>query len=262
MRINTPVTKTEHRLQDGEFIVSKTDLDGRIVYANETFIAISGYTPDELIGADHNILRHPDMPPEAFRDMWQALKAGKPWQGLVKNRCKNGDFYWVVANANPIWDDGTISGYMSLRVQATSEQAAAAEAFYRKLRSGAKGWTVRDGRAARTGFLGAAERAVAGLREQELEGWLAVLGVVVATNFVAALSIGARQGAVTASAALSCLALILLLVFVVKLRSTLFAPLRRAERALMAVGAGNLTQRMEAYRVSPEQCVRQTTGGV
>jgi methyl-accepting chemotaxis protein len=93
MQINMPVTNVEYTLLDSDSIVSKTDLKGIITYINEDFLRISGFTQEELIGTQHSIVRHPDMPPEAFEDMWKSLKADRPWTGLVKNRCKNGNFY-------------------------------------------------------------------------------------------------------------------------------------------------------------------------
>src|SRR5437588_43183 len=112
MRRNLPVTDREVHVMEDDAIVSRTDLDGNIVYVNAGFIRISGYSEDELIGAPQNILRHPDMPAEAFGDMWGSIKAGMPWTGLVKNRCKNGDFYWVRANITPIREDGRTLGYL------------------------------------------------------------------------------------------------------------------------------------------------------
>jgi methyl-accepting chemotaxis protein/aerotaxis receptor len=153
MRVNMPVTGTEKVLQDGDVIVSKTDTKGLITYINKTFCDISGFSEEELLGAPQNIVRHPDMPPEAFKDLWDTIQAGKSWKGLVKNRCKNGDHYWVEANANPIWESGQIVGYMSLRTKASREQIEFAENLYRKIREGrARGWTVKEGRALRTGL--------------------------------------------------------------------------------------------------------------
>ncbi len=161
MRINMPVTRTERHLKDGEYIVSKTNLKGQIVYVNRPFLEISGFTEEELMGAPHNIVRHPDMPVEAFEDLWRTLKAGKPWRGMVKNRCKNGDYYWVDANANPIWEDGRITGYMSLRRKPERKDVDAAERFYRQLRENSAGsMTVEDGRAVPTGLRGLVHRAV------------------------------------------------------------------------------------------------------
>ena len=93
MRTNLPVTSNEVQLTDATLIVSKTDLKGRMTYINKDFIDISGFTEAELIGEPHNLVRHPDMPVEAFQDLWDTLKAGRPWTGYVKNRCKNGDYY-------------------------------------------------------------------------------------------------------------------------------------------------------------------------
>src|SRR5687767_7833458 len=101
MRKNLPITGVEYPLRHDVAIVSKTDLKGKITYVNPYFIEVSGFTEDELLGAPHNLVRHPDMPPEAFADLWDTLKAGLPWTGLVKNRRKDGDHYWVQANVTP-----------------------------------------------------------------------------------------------------------------------------------------------------------------
>ena len=97
VRLNTPVTNVEFEVSDTQTIISTTDLQGNITYANPYFVEVSGFTEDELMGAPQNILRHPDMPKAAFADMWKTIKTGKPWTGMVKNRRKNGDHYWVLA---------------------------------------------------------------------------------------------------------------------------------------------------------------------
>jgi aerotaxis receptor len=127
MRLNLPVTQQERDIDAHASIVSKTDTKGRITYVNPTFIAVSGFTEEELIGAPQNIVRHPDMPELAFADLWSTLKSGLPWTGLVKNRCKNGDFYWVKANVTPIWERGVCSGYMSVRTKPSRAEVNAAE---------------------------------------------------------------------------------------------------------------------------------------
>ena len=135
MRNNQPVTRSERQLQTGAFIVSMTDLRGVITYVNDEFIRVSGFTQEELIGQPQNLVRHPDMPPEAFEDMWRTIKANKPWQGLVKNRCKNGDFYWVDANVTPIEENGAMVGYVSIRSKPTPAQVAEAEEMYARARA-------------------------------------------------------------------------------------------------------------------------------
>ncbi|OWW19114.1 PAS domain-containing methyl-accepting chemotaxis protein [Noviherbaspirillum denitrificans] len=149
MRTNLPVTGVEYILKDTETIVSKTDLKGRITYVNQDFINISGFTEAELLGAPQNIVRHPDMPSEAFEDFWRTIQSGKAWTGLVKNRSKNGDHYWVEAHAAPLIENGQVTGYTSIRIKPTREQVAAAENAYRMIKSGDKSLEVREGSAVR-----------------------------------------------------------------------------------------------------------------
>jgi len=155
MKINLPVTDVEYVLTERDSVVSKTDLRGIITYINEDFLRISGFTQQELIGASHNIVRHPDMPSEAFEDMWRSLKAGRPWTGLVKNRCKNGDFYWVVANATPIHENNCLIGYMSVRSKPSYEQIRAASSAYKLFREGKAGnLKIQDGKVIKSTLLG------------------------------------------------------------------------------------------------------------
>ena len=159
MRENLPVTDRERLLGDGETLVSTTDPKGRITYCNPAFIAISGFSEDELIGKAHNIVRHPDMPSEAFADMWATIQAGRPWTALVKNRCKNGDFYWVRANATPMTEGGRIVGYMSVRTRPSREQVAAAEVLYAEMREKRARFTISGGVLVRRGPAGWLQRA-------------------------------------------------------------------------------------------------------
>ena len=153
MKMNLPVTQTEIELSDQVRIVSITDLKGKITYVNRDFIEISGFTEAELMGVAHNVVRHPDMPPEAFKDLWNTLKDGRPWKGYVKNRCKSGDFYWVEAHAAPMWEGNKIVGYMSARRKAPRDKVVAAEAAYRLFREHkAKGLAIRDGWVVSTGM--------------------------------------------------------------------------------------------------------------
>jgi len=136
MRNNQPVTQNEVHIQDGAFIVSMTDPQGIIRYANDEFIRVSGYIESELIGQPQNILRHPTMPAAAFADLWATIQTGKPWHGLVKNRCKSGDFYWVDANITPVEEGGRIVGYVSIRSKPTRSQIDEAEHVYALLNAG------------------------------------------------------------------------------------------------------------------------------
>ncbi|THF66503.1 PAS domain-containing protein [Pseudothauera nasutitermitis] len=144
MRNNQPVTGREVEVGAQRTIVSRTDASGRITHVSRDFIELSGFAESELIGAEHNLLRHPDMPEALFADMWRDLKAGRPWSGLVKNRCRNGDHYWMLANIAPIVEGGRITGYISVRGRAPREQVDEAERAYRRLREG--GGVIRHGR--------------------------------------------------------------------------------------------------------------------
>ncbi len=145
MRVNMPVTNNEKEMSYDEFLVSRTNTKGVITYVNKPFIEMSGYTEQELIGQAHNLIRHPDMPPEAFDDLWKTLKLGKPWSGLVKNRCKDGTFYWVYANATALVENNKVTGYMSVRSKPTREQIKAAEALYSDMREGQAKFKVIGG---------------------------------------------------------------------------------------------------------------------
>ncbi|TRW94343.1 methyl-accepting chemotaxis protein [Candidatus Methylobacter oryzae] len=136
MKINMPITNNEIILKKGTILVSRTDLMGRITYVNDAFVETSGFTRDELIGAEHNIVRHPDMPAAAYEDLWMTLKQLRPWQGLVKNRCKNGDHYWVEANAMPLFKDGKVYEYLSVRHPPKRDAIPAAELLYKKINAG------------------------------------------------------------------------------------------------------------------------------
>ncbi len=147
MRKNLPVNNVETLLPENEFIYSRTNLKGVIVEANDAFARVSGFTREEMIGQPHNLVRHPDMPEEAFADLWRDLKEGRPWRGVVKNRRKDGGFYWVVANVSPVRENGQVVGYQSVRSRPSRDEINAAEAAYSKFRAGAKGLSIRHGRA-------------------------------------------------------------------------------------------------------------------
>ncbi|KER73152.1 aerotaxis receptor Aer [Burkholderia cepacia] len=157
MRNNQPVTQREFDFPDDATLMSTTDANSYIAYANAAFIQVSGFSPEEIEGQPHNVVRHPDMPKEAFADMWATLKGGEPWTALVKNRRKNGDHYWVRSNTVPVMRNGQPTGYMSVRTKASRDEIAAAEALYKAFREGNagnrhfhKGLIVRKGL---TGFM-------------------------------------------------------------------------------------------------------------
>lgn len=154
MRINEPVTDREFRFSSNSTLMSTTDTQSHITYANAAFISVSGFDRVELLGQPHNMVRHPDMPQECFQDMWETLRAGKSWTALVKNRRKDGDHYWVRANATPVIRGGKVTGYMSVRTCATDDEVSSAAWLYAGLRKGTiRGFAFRQGVLIRTGWL-------------------------------------------------------------------------------------------------------------
>ncbi|WP_342616653.1 methyl-accepting chemotaxis protein [Rhodoferax sp. GW822-FHT02A01] len=138
MRTNLPVSQHAYVVPSEQTLVSVTDLKGRIVYCNPAFIEVSGFAASELLGQPHNMVRHPDMPEEAFRDLWDTIQAKQPWSALVKNRRKNGDHYWVRANATPMVDGEKITGYLSVRTSPSPDSIREAEELYAAMQAEAK----------------------------------------------------------------------------------------------------------------------------
>ena len=245
MRTNLPVTNNEVEISDQQSIVSKTDLKGRITYINPYFTEISGFTEEELMGSAHNIVRHPDMPPEAFDDLWRSLKAGLPWTGMVKNRCKNGDFYWVLANVTPIMERGRVTGYMSVRSRPSREEVAGAETIYRRFREGrAQGLAIRDGAIVRTGWMA----RLSALRDVSLRSRL-MLGLGLPT-----LMLVAATGALISMSqpgwmiALNVAAILVLLFTWLGLHQSLLERLKLATSVARAIAGGDLSIRFSAVR--------------
>jgi len=192
MRMNLPVTGRDVSISDTANILSTTDLNGDITYVNPDFIKISGFEESELIGQHHNIVRHPDMPTEAFGDLWGCVRAGTSWMGMVKNRCKNGDHYWVSAFVTPISRNGRVVEYQSVRTKPQQKQIDAAEKLYAQLRDRRPPAALRRAplsvrsRVALFAALGAAPCVVAG-------ALLGGAGLVVALATAAAAAISASS---------------------------------------------------------------------
>jgi methyl-accepting chemotaxis protein/aerotaxis receptor len=176
VRNNGPVTQIETRLSAGQFLVSRTDAKGIILFANDEFVRASGYSREELVGQPHSIVRHPDMPPAAFEDLWRTCQAGLSWIGLVKNRRKDGGYYWVRAAVAPEYKDGRIAGYVSVRVAPSPEEIRRAEQIYAQLRGGSAAWYADRGRLLPAGTMAALGRALAPLNRRILLLLLLLLG--------------------------------------------------------------------------------------
>jgi len=148
MKINMPVTDKEVLMPKGTFLVTRTNLEGIITYANDAFVETSGFTREELVGSNHNMIRHPDVPEAAYKDLWTTLKQGRPWQGMVKNRTKTGDFYWAEANITPVYTNGKVHEYLAVRYVAGREKIEQTEQLYKQLNAGTAtmrptGWAAK-----------------------------------------------------------------------------------------------------------------------
>lgn len=244
MRKNLPVNNSETKLRHDQYLISKTDTKGIVVYANAAFVDISGYTREELIGKPHNLVRHPDMPEEAFQDLWDTLNDGKPWLGLVKNRRKDGGFYWVLANVMPIYEHDKITGYASVRVKPSADQIAAAEEFYEEIKTGnTRGHTVKKGRRVRTGWRRALDLVAQPFHNTFVAGMFRMAAATTAT--VAASLWFALSGGFPAEyewwlASGLCLITIANLVYVWRIARRIIKPLDSAAKIARQVAAGNL----------------------
>lgn len=245
MRINVPITDHEYVLPQDEVIITRTDSGGLIEYANAAFLRSSGYSRDEVIGQPQNIVRHPDMPEAAFEDLWLTIQSGRPWSGVVKNRRKDGGFYWVLANVTPTMRDGEVTGYVSVRTRPSEAEIAAAERLYEDLRleQGSK-WRLKGGRAVRRGIAGIPHWLLGLSAVGRLDAIMAVqalLILLVPASMATGLfphATALRLGwSIAIAAALSCA------LMAVWLTRNVFAPLAQMNASALVVLAGELDHR-------------------
>lgn len=237
MRKNLPITPNEYVIKDSRPIVSMTDLKGRITYVNPYFIEISGFSEEELLGSPHNLVRHPDMPPAAFADLWATLKAGLQWSGMVKNRRKNGDFYWVLANVSPVFENGAVVGYMSVRTAPTRKQATQADALYRGLAAGTASARISQGEIVPLGVRSVLARVRALSVGAKLGGGLCALGLL----FVGLAAGRMRTGELAGAA----LGVALCMALAAWVRAAIVVPLRQALHAARVLAGGDLTAQVQ-----------------
>lgn len=248
MRRNEPVTRREYLVSAGASLVSTTDLKGRITYCNPAFVEVSGYTREELLGQPHNLIRHPDMPEEAFRDLWATVSSGRPWAACVKNRRKNGDHYWVQANVTPLMENGRPTGYMSVRSVPERAEVERAEALYLQMNESRQGGKLAirldGGRVRRAGWRGWIDRGGEHLRAS----WLQIVTMAMA---MAAYGLGAQLGlsvlGFVLAAALGTVACTLV-------TRSLTRPLASLLQVSRSMAAGDLRQRVNvgAYGIAGE----------
>ncbi|KQP35327.1 PAS domain-containing methyl-accepting chemotaxis protein [Pseudorhodoferax sp. Leaf274] len=238
MRNNQPITGHEYQFPADQTLVSVTDLKGRITYCNPAFIEVSGFTRDELLGQPHNLVRHPDMPAEAFRDMWATIQGGAPWSALVKNRRKNGDHYWVQANATPMMDGDRITGFLSVRTHAARARVEAAERLYASMReeaaSGSLSHVLQSGEVRRRDLWG---RVAQGLKPQA-NGKLLALQLTASAAIVLASWFDLPDAAVLAVAAVATAGAVW------GVRQLMLAPLKGLVADANRLASGDLSHRV------------------
>ena len=247
MRVNLPITTHEYVFPKGQTLVSTTDLKGRILYCNPMFIEVSGYSRDELLGQPHNIVRHPDMPEEAYRDMWQTIASGVPWSAAVKNRRKDGSFYWVMANVTPLMQGDQPSGFMSVRTEARREQIQAAEKLYGQMRAekeaGALVHTLQQARVVKNTL----SARVGRLLQPGLMAKLVLCTLLLVLCAWGAASLGGQTLSLGAGAAW--LGVVVLAVgMAIYLHNVTVAPLLQMLRWANRMAAGDLTQTFDSTR--------------
>jgi len=245
MRTNMPVSNVEYVLKDTETVVSKTDLHGNITYVNQDFVNISGFSEAELMGQPQNIVRHPDMPVEAFADFWRTLKSGKAWTGLVKNRCKNGDHYWVLANAAPIIENGQITGYGSVRVKPSRDQVQAADSAYRTVKAGDKSLEIQEGKAVKRSMFPAAS-AIKALSIKSVLALMVGAAVLLSLSLEVLASLGAgNPSAMNWLMVIAAINVPLVSLFAWMLNRYVVTPLEQTRLDIERMSSGDLTGDIE-----------------
>ncbi|HEY5307450.1 MAG TPA: PAS domain-containing protein, partial [Casimicrobiaceae bacterium] len=232
-------------MPEGALLVSQTDPGGKIVFVNDAFVAISGFTRAELIGAPHNLVRHPHMPKEAFRDLWTTVKAGNPWDGLVKNRTRNGDFYWVQANVTPVVEDGELRGFISIRTRPARSDVAAAEVLYAAMREGrSRGVRVQGGAVVATGVVARTRQYFRGIASGNALNLGLLVAAIAASITAGMFGIGAEVRA----PALLGVSLVVLVAMVAATRR-MHASFRHIETQFGALARGDLQQPIDAVAI-------------
>ncbi len=251
MRNNQPVTGREYPLRDDHFLISRTDLKGRITYANPAFVEVSGFSREELLGAPHNIVRHPDMPVQAFGNLWSTIAAGHTWMGVIRNRRRNGDHYWVRSHVTPVVEGGRTTGYVSVRLKASAAEIRDAERDYALLREGrGRHLVLHRGEVRQRGLTGMLRR----FNRRALEVRLAGLALVSCTLLGVSTGIGLyglwQSGEVlsrpllVAHGAVMVVGLLLMIGLCVRLTRQLLRPVSDAVQFTLQIAAGNLGARL------------------
>jgi aerotaxis receptor len=242
---NPAINNEEYVLSEQDVIISRTDLTGRILYANDAFLKSSGFSRDELVGQPQNIVRHPDMPSEAFRDLWATIGRDRPWTGVLKNRRKNGGFYWVVANVTPVFEGGKKVGYMSVRTKPSPDEIESATDLYTTLNEyGTARARLAGGDVLRSGVRGLIDRLLR--LPVDLRLWV-MLAILMATFALQAL--GAQYALVPGLAPvwqavlLGAFGVVVACICGVYLTSQVLTPLKALNTSALSVLCGHIQER-------------------
>ena len=249
MRINQPTSNVEYEFDGSRSLYSTTDLKGRITHANPYFIEVSGFSEEELIGQPHNIVRHPDMPVAAFADLWSTINSGSPWTAMVKNRRKNGDFYWVQATVTPILEGGVTTGFISVRTKPTRDQIAGAAKLYKEENANPGRLVLRQGRVIKPGLLSRlveACRCSIGQRIALVQTFLfGLIGFIGWTAWRSEAVLGPHLHVATV---VSAVAIAVVAIFWRYLATEVVAPIKRATKIARGVAGGDLTATIDTNR--------------
>ncbi|WP_428419702.1 methyl-accepting chemotaxis protein [Methylibium sp.] len=250
-------------LADRTPLITTTDLQGTISFANTAFVRTCGFAMEQVLGASHNIVRHPDMPPKVFADMWAALNAGRPWTGLVKNRSSSGAAYWVKANIIPMFKDHRTVGFTSVQSRADESEARRAEQVYRLWQAGdGAQYVLRSGRIVETGWralIKAVKNPLDLPVQWRMQGTAAILGALFCAVLACALAPAAAAGLMNAAGGWRVWALVggsvglaastaVALYFL----SRVVAPLKRSLETAMAIAGGEITRQFDDTRTAGE----------
>ncbi len=260
MRLNLPVIDREFPFPKGRILVSTTDVQGRILHCNAAFVAVSGYAAEELLGQPHNLIRHPDMPEEAYRDLWATIQAGQPWSGTVKNRRKTGEHYWTLANVTPVLQGDEIVAYLSVRTEPDRNQVQACEALYATMRAekaaGHLLHVLRAGQVLQTTRLSRAKRMWHWSLEMRLAALAAAAGAI-GFGVAWAAQAGANLSAGWMGATAAATALVVGAFALPMLRAMVVLPLNELVAFANRMAACDLTQKLTLRSHGPMAALAQ-----
>lgn len=237
---HVPRGSEEYQFDDSDYMITRNDTDAKVIYANPTFVRVSGYSLEELKGSPSNLLYHPDVPKGVTEDLWKTLKSNGSWTGIMKHRRKSGEYFWAIATITPTIVGGRHTGYTTVRTRPTARQIEEAELAYERIKSGTRKYSIRRGRFLRAGVLGLIQRLLTASIATTL-GLNVGLVVVSAAASAALLIANTGSHLRTLAFSVSCLSLALQLFLSVRLKRAMIGPLSSSLATCRRLAAGDLT---------------------